>query len=83
MGLKSLHNLNLLQINYWDEWSCIVLNEACISRDINIHDTMIQLMEKYAGNLEEIVDKKSQLLIDERIKTEQLLYKILPRYAFD
>eukprot|EP00095_Tigriopus_kingsejongensis_P008339 maker-scaffold395_size185061-snap-gene-0.32 protein:Tk08339 transcript:maker-scaffold395_size185061-snap-gene-0.32-mRNA-1 annotation:"guanylate cyclase 32e" len=45
----------------------------------NIFDNMLAMMEKYANNLEGIVDERTQLLIDEKRKTEALLYEMLPR----
>ena len=45
----------------------------------NIFDNMIAMMEKYANNLEAIVDERTQLLIDEKRKTEALLYEMLPK----
>ena len=37
------------------------------------------MMEKYANNLESLVDERTQLLIEEKRKTEALLYEMLPR----
>ncbi|XP_064634710.1 guanylate cyclase 32E-like isoform X2 [Lineus longissimus] len=45
----------------------------------NIFDNMVSLMEKYAHNLEELVDEKTQLLSEEKKKTEALLHKLLPK----
>ena len=45
----------------------------------NIFDNMLARMEKYANNLESLVDERTQLLIDEKRKTELLLYEMLPR----
>ncbi|XP_059085457.1 guanylate cyclase 32E-like [Tigriopus californicus] len=45
----------------------------------NIFDNMLAMMEKYANNLESLVDERTQLLIDEKRKTEALLYEMLPR----
>lgn len=40
---------------------------------------MFAMMEKYANNLESLVDERTQLLIEEKRKTEALLYEMLPR----
>jgi hypothetical protein len=45
----------------------------------SIIDTLIEKMEEYAQNLETSVDEKTHALIEEKKKTDQLLYSILPR----
>ncbi|OWA52171.1 Atrial natriuretic peptide receptor 2 [Hypsibius exemplaris] len=45
----------------------------------NIIDTLIERMEQYAASLEVSVDEKTQALVEEKKKTEQLLYSILPK----
>ncbi len=45
----------------------------------NIFDNMLAMMEKYANNLEALVDERTQLLIDEKKKTDALLYEMLPK----
>ena len=42
-------------------------------------DNMIQMLERYANNLEEIVQSRTMELIDEKKKTDRLLYRMLPR----
>ena len=37
-------------------------------------------LERYANNLEEIVEKRTEELVDEKKKTDMLLYRMLPRY---
>ncbi len=39
---------------------------------------MIKKLEKYANNLEEIVQSRTGELIEEKKKTDMLLYKMLP-----
>ena len=41
-------------------------------------DNIIRMMEKYAYNLEEIVDERTQQLVEEKKKTDKLLYRMLP-----
>ena len=41
-------------------------------------DNMIQKMEKYANNLEEIVESRTSELVEEKKKTDLLLYRMLP-----
>lgn len=47
----------------------------------NIFDNMLEMMEKYANNLEALVDERTDQLIEEKKKTEALLYEMLPRYV--
>jgi len=44
-------------------------------------DTMLQKLEKYADNLENIVEQRTAELIDEKQKTDMLLHRMLPPYA--
>ena len=45
----------------------------------NIFDNMLAIMEKYATNLEAIVDERTLQLSEEKKKTEALLLTMLPR----
>ncbi|KAK6638155.1 hypothetical protein RUM44_008583 [Polyplax serrata] len=45
----------------------------------NIFDNMMAMMEKYANNLEALVDDRTDQLMEEKKKTEALLYEMLPR----
>ncbi len=44
----------------------------------NILDSMIGLLEKHAGNLERLVDERTAALSEEKRKTEELLYELIP-----
>ena len=44
-------------------------------------DSMLQKLEKYADNLENIVQHRTAELMDEKQKTDMLLYRMLPPYA--
>ena len=48
-------------------------------RDINIMDNMIAMMEKYTDHLEETVLERTQQLEEEKLKTDALLYRMLPK----
>ena len=41
---------------------------------------MIYMMENYADNLEDLVTERTGQLIEAKRETDELLYKILPRY---
>jgi len=41
-------------------------------------DSMLQNLEKYADNLEDIVQQRTKELTDEKLKTDILLYRMLP-----
>ena len=41
----------------------------------NIFDNMLAMMEKYANNLEMLVDERTHLLIEEKRKTDALLHE--------
>jgi len=47
-------------------------------RDVNIMDNMINLIERHADNLEELVEERTRQLMEEKKKTDRLLYKMLP-----
>ncbi|XP_060074687.1 atrial natriuretic peptide receptor 1-like [Ylistrum balloti] len=48
-------------------------------RRTNIVDNMITMLEKYANNLEQVVEQRTYALLDEKKKTDSLLYRMLPR----
>jgi hypothetical protein len=53
-----------------------VLARACFR--ISILDSIMAMMDKYAQNLEESVEERAQQLLDEKRKTDRLLYRLLP-----
>jgi len=43
----------------------------------------MDMMEKYARNIEENVEERSQQLLEEKRKTDRLLYRLLPAWVND
>ena len=48
-------------------------------KETSIMEKLVERMEAYANNLENIVAERTQLLVVEQKKTDMLLYQILPR----
>jgi len=44
---------------------------------------MLQMMEKYANNLEELVEQKTQQHMEEKKKADILLYSMMPMLVFE
>ncbi|XP_054706335.1 atrial natriuretic peptide receptor 1-like [Uloborus diversus] len=47
----------------------------------NFLDNLLNRMEQYANDLESLVDEKTQSLYDEKKKTDELLYQMIPKYV--
>jgi len=45
-------------------------------------DNMLRMMEKYANNLEELVEEKTQQYMEEKKKADLLLYSMMPALVF-
>ena len=58
-----------------------ILRCLSASRRVNIVDHMLRLMERYANNLEELVEQRTVQLQEEKQKTDMLLYRMLPPYG--
>lgn len=52
-------------------------------RKPNIFDNMITMLEKYAYNLEGLVQERTNQLMEEKKKTENLLLRMLPKSVID
>ena len=48
---------------------------------INIMDNIMERMEKYALNLERTVNERTLQLVEEKKKTDRMLYRMLPSYV--
>ena len=59
----------------------MTLQFLCNPRDIDIMDNMVVMLEKYATNLEDTVAERTKQLIEEKKKTDTLLYQMLPPYG--
>jgi hypothetical protein len=44
-------------------------------------DNMVSIMERYANNLESIIEERTTELVVEKQKTDQLLYQMLPKWV--
>src|SRR6266487_4286574 len=49
----------------------------------NFLDNLLNRMDQYSSNLEAMVEEKTQSVIDEKKKTEGLLYQLLPKFIAD
>ncbi|XP_069121985.1 atrial natriuretic peptide receptor 1-like [Argopecten irradians] len=54
-----------------------------ISAGHNILDSLLKRMEQYANNLEDLVEERTRAFLDEKRKSEELLYEVLPRSVAD
>ena len=67
---------------YWRRFVYIIMVinlYNCVLRKLNIMDSMIQKLESYATNLEDIVTRRTMELIEEKKKTDLLLHRMLPQ----
>lgn len=55
-----------------------MLSVHCI-RKRTYFDNVITMMEKYANDLESMVDNRTQQLMEEKAKTDELLHEMLPK----
>lgn len=58
----------------------VLLKEMQAGLKSNIFDNMLAIMEKYAYNLEGLVQERTNQLTEEKKKTDALLHRMLPKY---
>jgi len=56
----------------------MLMQRVAFARNVNIMDNMLHMMEKYANNLEELVEEKTQQYMEEKKKADLLLYSMMP-----
>lgn len=79
--------LKLMMMCWDDDWrqrpdfSSILtfIRENNTEASVSIIDSMINMLEKYANNLEDLVEERTVALNEEKDKTDKLLYRMLPR----
>ncbi|XP_076366072.1 atrial natriuretic peptide receptor 1-like [Tachypleus tridentatus] len=49
----------------------------------NFLDNLLTRMEQYATNLEQLVEEKTSAFLEEKKKSEELLYQVIPKYVAD
>lgn len=59
----------------------VLLKEMQAGLKSNIFDNMLAIMEKYAYNLEALVQERTNQLTEEKKKTDALLHRMLPKYV--
>ncbi|CAH0563498.1 unnamed protein product [Brassicogethes aeneus] len=59
----------------------VLLKEMQAGLKPNIFDNMLAIMEKYAYNLEGLVQERTNQLTEEKKKTDALLHRMLPKYV--
>lgn len=45
----------------------------------NMLDVLLHRMEQYANNLEALVEERTRAFLEEKKRSEELLYQVLPR----
>ena len=51
-------------------------------RTTNLMDHVFNMLEQYAGSLEEEVEERTKELVEEKKKSDVLLYRMLPKFVF-
>lgn len=59
------------------------MRRGCHLDGTNLMDNLLQRMERYTDNLESLVEQKTAELMEEKKRSEELLYEMLPRFVVD
>lgn len=62
-----------------DNATCFDISTRSLGDSGSLMDNLMRRMEQYANNLEKMVEEKTVELREEKKKSEELLYQILPR----
>ncbi|CAD5116607.1 DgyrCDS5480 [Dimorphilus gyrociliatus] len=54
-----------------------------VPKHVNILDNLLKRMEQYANDLEELVEERTKAFLEEKKKSEDLLYRVLPKSVAD
>ena len=77
------HNLITMFNTLSQNDGCNLLNKL-LFRDTkhtpNVLDVLLHRMEQYANNLEGLVEERTQAFLEEKRRSDELLYQVLPRY---
>ena len=74
------------QNNYWQDWALAKTRAyTCLLHlppraSSSLLDALLERMERYANNLEGLVQEKSAAFLEEKRRSEELLYQVLPRW---
>ena len=63
------------------KWIQPLTSQLSRARKVNFIDMMFEKLEKYSDNLEDLIRERTQELDLQKKKTDQLLNRMLPRFA--
>ncbi|XP_062598813.1 atrial natriuretic peptide receptor 2-like, partial [Saccostrea cucullata] len=83
--------LDLMELCWADDWRkrpdfagiIKLIKENNAEASVSIIDSMINMLETYANNLEDLVEERTVSLNEEKEKTDRLLYRMLPKSVAD